>query len=406
MNKVEEIEQNLFKIKALIDKEEQVYGSSEIFHGAMGARMGFRQKIALFRDNFNIFCLLKNFFSSNTLDNLEERLRPLLKLYEDFSSSDQNITDKQSTLDEFYKAIDSLPNLREVSIEFPENINKDDFENLLNLLRNQYGIFLDDENEDFFNKTSLLNFREHQKKLIELYNIVISKDERRVSEIIYYNDYFNILLQRSAIKAVEIEIDELDKKRKRYIEEIAELNQRAENLVQKSSQVSKEITSQSNEKLQQAFDDKAKDLKPEIEGLHKNIMRLFSLIVFLIFSMFLYIALNHDFKIERFYILYLSIFLTLSAVLTYLIRERIRLVKYQHYCNISFLEIDALSTYTAQLNDPDKIEELKIQLAYRYFQGPNGYSNQTADEKELSYFSSKINELTNMVKDIKSLVDK
>ena len=385
MNKVEEIEQNLSKIKALIDKEEQVYESSEIFYGAMGARLGFRKKIEVFRENFSIFCLLKNFFSSNTLNNIEERLRPLLKLYEEFSSSNQNITNRQSTLDEFYKAIDNLPDLREVSLDLPENINKDDFENLLNLLRNQYGIFLDDENEEFFNKTSLLDFREHQENLIKLYNNVISKNGKRIPEIMYFIEYFNVLMQKSKLYDVKKQLD---------------------NARDQLGQVNSSISSNSNTKLKQVFDTEAKSLKCSIRILHCTIFLLFLFLLGIIFLAAYMIFYKQIQNVSDYYVLYLSTFLTVTALLSYLIRERNRIVKYQHYCKISYLEISALSDYTAQLNDKGKSEELKIQLAHRYFQGPNGHANQTADEKDLSYFSSKINELTNMVKDIKSLVDK
>lgn len=405
MNKVEEIEQNLSKIKALIDKEEQVYESSEIFYGAMGARLGFRKKIEVFRENFSIFCLLKNFFSSNTLNNIEERLRPLLKLYEEFSSSDQNITDKQSTLDEFYKAIDNLPDLRTEEIELPKIITKDDFLKLLDLLEANYGIYFNDDNENFIDKTGLLNSEDVRLKLIEFYNIIrnshFRSEQSSLSTVATgYVDYFNFLIACSNTKnEIKTELEKLENQRQQKLQEIA-------NLEQKAIDVNYSISSQSNTRIQEVFGSEAEKLEPKIFKLNENITTLFALMLGLLISVALLIAINHDIKIERFYIVYLSTLLVLSAFLTYLIKERTRLIKYQHYCNISFLEIKALSDYTAQLDNKDKIEDLKIQLAYRYFQGPNSQSNPSTDEQDLNVVSSKLNELINMVKDIKSLGEK
>lgn len=399
MGKVEEIEQSLSKIKALIDKEEQIYMRSEIFQESLGERRTFQDKIEFFRDNFSVFYLLKNFFSSDTINTLEERLKPLLKLHENFSSPDRNFTDKRSSLDEFYRAIDSLPNFSETSIKLPQIINKDDFETLLNLIRNKSDFFLDYDNESFLNKTSLLESKEGQEKLIGLYNFLISKNEKPISTIIYFNQFFNELIQNSRVKELEKEIQDLENNRQESLNEIA-------NLKQKEVEVKREIAAQSNYKLQQIFDNEAEKMKPQITWLHRIIVFLFCFLIAIIFLAACMIFLKKIQNVSEYYVLYLSTFLTITALLSYLIREKNRIVKYQHYCQISYLEISALSDYTAQLNDKGKSEELKVQLAHRYFQGPNGHSDQTADKKDLDYFSSKVSELTNMVKDIKSLVDK
>lgn len=409
MDKVKGIDQNLSKINTLILHEEEVYEGSDLFYDAMGARLGFRNKLEDFRDFYSTFSSLKSFFSDATLNYISEKLKPLLELYEEYSTSEKDITDEQSSLDTFYKAIDGLPKLREVSIHLPENLTEEDLVNFVNFLQHNYHFFMNYSVEEFMTKTSLISSKQSQSNLINLYNSIAGvcdfnkireiNDRDKINKLIDTNEYFKVLTGSSVIENKRKEVEALDQEIQTKENKLVQLNQ-------KEVEVNQVISSQSNEKLQQVFGKKAEDLTPEIKDLHTKIITLFSLIISLIFSMFLYIAFNHDFKIERFYILYLSIFLTLSAVLTYLIRERIRLVKYQHYCNISFLEIDALSTYTAQLNDTDKIEDLKIQLAYRYFQGPNGDSNQAVDEKDLSFLSSKINELTNMVKDIKSLGEK
>lgn len=397
MDKVIEVEKKLSKINTFVT----VYSEFKSFHNASGSRLKFRQKVEVFRDFCSAFSSLKNFFPEHIINTVDEKLQPLLKSPTELSSSENNFLDEESALNDFYKAIDNLPKLREVSIQLPKNINKEDFLDLINLLMTKYGIFLDFINsEDFINKTSLMSSSETQSKLISLYNSLISmKSPDVINNFISCNEYFKVITNKSKIKEAEkkrVLLEQENQKKESYLEK----------LKQKAIEVERTIATQSNTRLQEVFDNEAKSLNLKIDNLHNAIFAFFMLLLLVIFTAAVMVYTHEFLPIEKFYIFYLSIFLTVTAILTYLIKERNRIVKYQHYCQISYLEISALADYTAQLDDKVKTEDLKIQLAHKYFQGPNGNTNQADNEKDLSFFSSKLNELTNMVKDLKSLVDK
>ncbi|WP_171499136.1 hypothetical protein, partial [Acinetobacter oleivorans] len=80
------------------------------------------------------------------------------------------------------------------------------------------------------------------------------------------------------------------------------------------------------------------------------------------------------------YIFYLSFYITLTGYLTYLIKERVRLLNIKTYCDKTWLEITALSYYMAEFKQ-DEVVKLKMQLADKYFAGPN---IESSNIKELS----------------------
>ncbi|WP_447500080.1 hypothetical protein [Acinetobacter oleivorans] len=82
----------------------------------------------------------------------------------------------------------------------------------------------------------------------------------------------------------------------------------------------------------------------------------------------------------RNYVFYLSIYITLTGYLAYLIKERVRLLNIKTYCDKTWLEITALSSYMAEFK-PDEVVKLKMQLADKYFAGPN---IESSNIKELS----------------------
>ncbi|MDC4276369.1 hypothetical protein NQ637_18250, partial [Acinetobacter baumannii] len=75
-----------------------------------------------------------------------------------------------------------------------------------------------------------------------------------------------------------------------------------------------------------------------------------------------------------------STYITLTGYLTYLIKERVRLINIKTYCDKTWLEITALSYYMVEFK-PDEVVKLKMQLADKYFAGPN---NESSNIKELS----------------------
>lgn len=224
-------------------------------------------------------------------------------------------------------------------------------------------------------------FEECKKLMVEFYNMERNTIPKNTNRIIYIMDFFKNLLKTDIEENLEI------------------ANQKLVNL-------KTNLGISSTSKLVEAFDAEAKILDLKISTLA-------SIIIFIFVILFLFIAflliISFDGKVFLFptnfyfYHFYLSLFLVATGFLTYLIKERTRLVKHQHYCRITSLEIIALSEYVAQLNNNEKTEDLIISLADRYFRGPNFDSNDSSSSQDLNMITSKINEMSKLIEEIRKI---
>ncbi|MDC4361034.1 hypothetical protein NQ651_17775, partial [Acinetobacter baumannii] len=96
--------------------------------------------------------------------------------------------------------------------------------------------------------------------------------------------------------------------------------------------------------------------------------------------------------------------LIITGFLTFIIKERARLVNHAHYCKISYLEIRALSDYCSELEEKSKIDDLKIKLADRYFRGPSPIGEVSSDINNVSLITSKLSEISKAVQEVKSAI--
>lgn len=382
-----------------IDLEER-YREAEIFSGAILFRRDFVQQVENFKSFYELYSLFQHFFTAESIELIQEAVKPLWAIYDEINFSNKQVTDDEALTHKFIDTIKNLPELTKISLRKPTFIIRENIIKFVEYLQNKYQIFTEYNSEDFVAQTDLMSSETNLNSLVQLYNLLIQTNSpQNFSNILSLIKLFENQLASSEVKRIETEIKELEHIRQDKEKSIEELEL-------KESEVKYSISQNSNNKLREVFGQEALDVEPKIEDIQKNIFRFFALMLFLLLCMFLYIAFNQDFEIKRFYIIYLSIFLTLTAYLTYLIKERNRLVKYHHYCKISHNEIAALSDYTAQLNDKEKTEDLKIQLAYRYFQGQNYTDKQGNENQETGMFSKQLNEITNSLKDLKSLIDK
>lgn len=120
-----------------------------------------------------------------------------------------------------------------------------------------------------------------------------------------------------------------------------------------------------NSELISAFGDQSKDLKTSIQILYFAIFGVFLVILgSLFYKMNDTLNSSHNWDIRNLY--FLSFILYLSALLTFLIKEKNSLMTKMNYFHKCHVELKALSSYVAGI-DKDKIEQLKLDLAPIYF---------------------------------------
>lgn len=176
-----------------------------------------------------------------------------------------------------------------------------------------------------------------------------------------------------------------------------------QDLEEKAVEIKEKVGLRSNDKLIDAFIREANLHVKEISDYNKLILTLFSIIIFTLSSLVILTLTTNIFneiKKIQFYGFYISLFLFLTALLTYLIRERKRLINHQHYCTISHLELLALAPYVAQIDDKNKQDDLIVLLGDRYFKGPN--PSQNNDEATSNITTSKLSEVIKLVQEVKT----
>jgi len=159
----------------------------------------------------------------------------------------------------------------------------------------------------------------------------------------------------------------------------------------------------SSEQLIEAFRKEALSYEKDIKTYNELILTVFSIIIFILAILVILVMFTdflHEIKVIQFYGFYISLFIFLSTFLTYLIRERKRLLNNQHYSNISHLELLALPLYVAQLSDKTKQDDLIVHLSSRYFLGPNPSSNN--EEATNNITTDKLSEVIKLAQEIKS----
>ncbi|MBP2603661.1 hypothetical protein [Acinetobacter calcoaceticus] len=288
--------------------------------------------------------------------------------------------DKQiKILAEFKTQIEAIKNNvfqeKETAVHFGELIRY-----LFNFTQYYYNITLTDE-------------KKKKEYLLKLYNYIKNKnssfdDHETIKNYIEKEDYDEpILLKffgifKNTINGTKEHRDKLERDILDLINDKRTqlLNEEVEELTELSKEVREKIGLIEDQKLIFAHQNFSKNQDSPVCKLSWAINCIFIFIIGSLIALFCYFTIS---KIElnwRYYIFYLSIYITLTGYLTYLIKERVRLLNIKSYCDKTWLEITALSYYMAEFK-PDEVVKLKMQLADKYFAGPN---IESSNIKELS----------------------
>ncbi|MGP4771849.1 hypothetical protein ACS125_15090 [Acinetobacter sp. PFS20] len=314
---------------------------------------------------------------------LKEAMSPLITLdIRDFWFHD-------TTLDKLNKTIDyleKLPNLKLEKFNFSPEITINDLKNLLSDISEKINIVDDLDLTNFLKKIPSENLEECARNLIQVHNTLYASSTQDPDIINDCYQYFKELK-----KNIELE----------------QLNEKISTAQDKLIEVRAETGKNSNKKLGEIFKTESEALKCMIRIYTVVIISTFlTLICFLIYFIYNSAVLDkYKFPSDNhFYYFYISLILIITGFLTFIIKERTRLVNHAHYCKISYLEIHALSDYCSELEEKSKIDELKIKLADRYFRGPNPIGEVPSDINNVSLITSKLSEISKAVQEVKSAI--
>lgn len=183
-------------------------------------------------------------------------------------------------------------------------------------------------------------------------------------------------------------------------------------------QITANETSQNIQKIENGYQKEAEKLYWPILLLNIAIIFIFLLIITVIslkFYAYFYQAINTNHKSEGIlqfliqigkrpedFIFFFSLIFSISALETYLIRERKRLIKLRDYFLFCDLELSSMPQYMRELNLEQR-QNLYIDLSKNYFKGgdhDSKHENENTDN--ISDVLKKVEELTKIVKELKN----
>lgn len=181
---------------------------------------------------------------------------------------------------------------------------------------------------------------------------------------------------------------------KMYLENIKDYKNHAENILNDTRNIAKQVKQnfsiQASSPLLVSYNSELENLKNSIKSINKYIIAIFVLITILFIIKFALIFINFSFFNIEFinfnnsntsynFITFSALILSFSALLTYLIKDRKRLINTHDHLLLKKLELNSLPTYMSELTQ-DQRRDLYISLAPNYFNGISRNEEQNTSE--------------------------
>lgn len=309
----------------------------------------------------------KNYYSEDSKAQLLTKLNNLIDVLNNTIKAVEML-DTEGSAKNLEKAIELISNIDIINIPYSQDI----------ILKN------DNDIKILIEKISKIDINFDASFYIN--EIMIFNDEMKRIAFCYLIEYYNSLLNNTPQLIVISKLRELivqnTQKIKLELEKEANLNQK---------RTLEAINNSKSELIVKAFEEKAKDLQPYLIFLNVVIVILFLLIIGIFIRN---ILTRPDLTTDLIYSI--SCVLAISSFTAYLIREKNIIANQYHSYNKSHTELKALSTYLVGIQD-SKADELKINLAYKYF---TGGTNDTASDNNNSN-NENINQILSVIKEIK-----
>lgn len=381
------------KVDAVIDEIKRILNSdltpqmdesSGDFYPTVGQRGEWKYNVKrLVNEYIESFYKKSHFYEVKDLIcilNFFEKLKLKLNetLFELNSSTINNYQLINTKLEEVIGLISNPIDLDSLKFEYKEKFNKNDifvlYENIKRFLQD---FDTNDEVLSFINNTNDDDKKNYLlKSLIELHNLQLEK-----------NSYLSGRKTEKLIQEIEEFIQSFNKEK--AVQLVNETNKMV-------VQARENLGLAENEKLLMIFQIEAKYLGEKIDDLNSIIIGILSLLIIGFFTMILNSIFPSDLK---HYLFYVSLLIVVSALLTYLIKDRLRLIEFHNYCKRMYMEITALPDYMATLT-PEQQKALRISLSSNYFTG-NQITNNSTPTKDISDSVGTIEALSKIIQSIK-----
>ncbi|AVN17622.1 hypothetical protein C6N19_06545 [Acinetobacter pittii] len=338
------------------------------------------EKFYLFIDDFNKYF---SFIPESLLESIQVKLSNLNQLLSYFENKKQSQEDLNSKLNEILNLINEFPVLTSSNFQQSSQPSLGEIFNLVKLVELEINTPFDFNIDEILKNSTISELDEIVKIFIDTHNKFLASGKISPAEIIKTYNIFSLTKSR------------LDNLRKLSS---------VEHLISNAEKIKEANDVGEAEKLYKAFKSEADSLVWTLRGYNLMIVIIFILIIGILCFTLYSINIDPDnWKTipKVFYGVNFSILLFSSGLITYLVRERNRLVEHQNNCKIIYLELLALGPYTSLIKNEEKIDELKIHLADRFFIGKN---NKSAENRNDDLIISKISELTKSLNEVKSLI--
>lgn len=350
--------------------------------------------------------------------NLSFKLNKLVEDYQNFIKKYDNIflnfqTEDYANIEIFrsfsggFENFNNLINAKEINVNKIDQSIKhltDSFESFTSLPKiiinhherlteDQFNIIKSTLDGTFESAISLEDYRElspRKKQIVT--NAILQIYNEKCSHKYGYQS--NDISQQYDIIQEELDSHNLQK-------QIAEIKDTHNLLTQIKENETKEITIN----LNNGYDKEAKILGRQIDFLNKIIINLFIFIFIIIsFKIILILILDVDKKSIYIYITFVTLIISLSALITYFIKDRNRLITLQTHYKMNVLELSTMPEYMNEL-DSEQRKQMYIDLSSNYFKGSNRYSESDSNNaSELEGITKSISDLTNLVSEIKGAI--
>lgn len=355
--------------------------------------------------------LYKNSELENTIDNLKILISYLNNISEIINNYDtlkeQNLLVIFSNTKKFFENRKKLYNLE---IELKDIYTNQDIAIVLRYINNNI------KNYDTKNVLKNIVFTDEildkslVNKLIDLYNICTHNDSKSKSLKIFenlsiLNDLIELNNKKNEINHQIIHAEEI----------LKNISIRDSQLAEREQKINENFSIATNSKLLKGYSDEVEKISKKIFWLNIFIVILFILIIvlfvfkfFVIYGNFITNA-NHPSTQIGFFenpwnlLSFFTLILSFSALLTYLIKDRARLIKLHDHFNLNKLELIALPEYMGEFESQQRID-LYISLAPNYFRGvhSNVEPNPEIQKTNIEGVTKVLDSVSKFTQDIKS----
>ncbi|MGQ0788959.1 hypothetical protein ACT4WX_12045 [Acinetobacter baumannii] len=288
-----------------------------------------------------------------------ENLKFTIYIYDNILNKLKNIQDNNSdslVLDPIqeshYFDIHIWDELSNIEYEVRNNLSNYEFELIWDEISNNILNLNDYSDKKLYTQVSHNDKENLSKTLINLRNnLSINTNRNDDLKNSNRNNYLKILESFNELNKLKSQVEEI-KDSHEILTKIKE-NKAIENTYE----------------LQNGYQDEVNNAAKEIKKLNRIIILLFSGIAAIITTKIILIIFLQDlFKDIYNFLTYLSLLLTLSAITTYLIKERNRIIRLHDYFNLTMLELKTLPQYMRELDSTQR-KNLIINLSPNFFKG-------------------------------------